>query len=133
MQWTMLLKVLKSNYKEVIGIIIMLIAIFLCLNNTYKRGYASGVNDTKVEVTKMQEKLQEAQEQALKQMVDEQNKINEHSRQYEERKVERELEERVRYVTVQKIIEKPIYHNECIDTDGLSELNDAINEANRTK
>lgn len=45
---------------------------------------------------------------------------------YQVQKAAREQKERVRYVQVQKIVEKPVYRNVCLDADGLRELNAAI-------
>lgn len=48
------------------------------------------------------------------------------SADYQRDKAAREEKERVQYVEVQKIIEKPVYHRDCLDADGLHELNRAI-------
>ena len=48
------------------------------------------------------------------------------SADYQTAKAENEQKERVRYVQVQKIIERPVYRNVCLDADGLRELNAAI-------
>lgn len=48
------------------------------------------------------------------------------SKDFQTAKAEREQKERVRYVTVQKIVERPVYINDCIDDDGLHQLNAAI-------
>ncbi|MBS5835209.1 MAG: hypothetical protein KIC74_00030 [Neisseria sp.] len=45
---------------------------------------------------------------------------------YQAGKAVREEKERVRYVQVQKIVEKPVFRNICIDSDGLSVINAAI-------
>ena len=49
---------------------------------------------------------------------------------YQSGKAVREEKERVRYVQVQKIIEKPVFRNICIDSDGLSVINAAIADGN---
>ena len=41
-----------------------------------------------------------------------------------------EIKERIRYVEVQKIVEKPIYHNVCLDDDGLQLINEAVSGVN---
>ena len=48
------------------------------------------------------------------------------SADYQTAKAENEQKERVRYVQVQKIIERPVYREHCLDADGLRELNAAI-------
>lgn len=49
---------------------------------------------------------------------------------YQTGKAMREEKERVRYVQVQKIVEKPVFRNTCIDSDGLSIINAAIADGN---
>ena len=54
----------------------------------------------------------------------------ESSAMYQSGKAVREEKERVRYVQVQKIVEKPVFRNICIDSDGLSVINAAIADGN---
>ena len=54
----------------------------------------------------------------------------ESSAMYQSGKAVREEKERVRYVQVPKIIEKTVYRNICLDSDGLSVINDAIADGN---
>lgn len=54
----------------------------------------------------------------------------ESSAMYQTGKAVREEKERVRYVQVQKIVEKPVYRNICVDADGLSVINAAIADGN---
>ena len=49
---------------------------------------------------------------------------------YQTGKAVREEKERVRYVQVQKIVEKPVFRNICVDSDGLSVINAAIDDGN---
>lgn len=49
------------------------------------------------------------------------------SKNYQELKSAREAEQGVQYVEVEKIVLKPIYFNDCIDDDGVSAINNAIN------
>lgn len=57
---------------------------------------------------------------------------NEHARKssaaYQAQKAAREEKERVRYVQTLKIIEKPVYRNVCLDADGVSIVNAAIDD-----
>ena len=48
------------------------------------------------------------------------------SAQYQAEKSKRENKERIRYVEVQKIVERPVYRSDCLDADGLRQLNNAI-------
>ena len=54
----------------------------------------------------------------------------ESSAMYQTGKAVREEKERVRYVQVQKIVEKPVFRNVCVDSDGLSVINAAIADGN---
>lgn len=54
----------------------------------------------------------------------------ESSAAYQTGKAVREEKERVRYVEVQKIVEKPVYRNVCVDSDGVSVINAAITDGN---
>lgn len=54
----------------------------------------------------------------------------ESSAAYQTGKAVREEKERVRYVQVQKIVEKPVYRNVCVDSDGVSVINAAIADGN---
>ena len=54
----------------------------------------------------------------------------ESSAMYQTGKAVREEKERVRYVQVQKIVEKPVFRNICVDSDGLSVINAAIADGN---
>lgn len=52
------------------------------------------------------------------------------SEKYQAAKAVREEKERVRYVQVPKIIEKTVYRTTCLDSDGLSVINAAIDDGN---
>ena len=52
------------------------------------------------------------------------------SEKYQSGKAVREEKERVRYVQVQKIVEKPVFRNVCVDSDGLAVINAAIADGN---
>lgn len=52
------------------------------------------------------------------------------SEKYQTGKAVREEKERGRYVKVQKIVEKPVFRNVCVDSDGLSVINAAIADGN---
>ena len=48
------------------------------------------------------------------------------SEKYQSEKAVREEKERVRYVQVPKLIERVVYRNVCVDSDGLSVINATI-------
>lgn len=69
----------------------------------------------------------EQERNAIKQsVIDFQLNANTVSKEYEEQKVQREIEYKTIVKTVEKIVEKPVYLNECIDQEGL----DLINQMN---
>lgn len=47
---------------------------------------------------------------------------------YQAEKAVREEKERVRYVQVPKLVERVVYRNGCVDSDGLSVINAAIDD-----
>lgn len=59
-------------------------------------------------------------------VIDKSKQDRESSAIYQSSKAVREEKERVRYVQVQKIVEKPVFRNVCIDSDGLSVINAAV-------
>ena len=62
--------------------------------------------------------------------IEKAKKDRETSAAYQTGKAVREEKERVRYVQVQKIVEKPVFRNTCLDSDGLSVINAAIADGN---
>ena len=49
---------------------------------------------------------------------------------YQAGKAVREEKERIRYVQVPKLIERVVYRNMCVDSDGVSVINAAIADGN---
>jgi len=47
---------------------------------------------------------------------------------YQAGKAVREEKERVRYVQVPKLVERVVYRNVCVDSDGVSSINAAITD-----
>ena len=45
---------------------------------------------------------------------------------YQAGKAVREEKERIRYVQVQKIVEKPVYRQNCLESDGVDLINQAL-------
>ena len=77
--------------------------------------------------TKCTAKIQEIEQKQLKALAEKQNEINKVSAAYE---AEKSVQHRqVETVTreVQKIVEHPIYLNNCFDDSGLQQLNSLIN------
>ena len=60
-------------------------------------------------------------------LVEEKREVaQEASTKFEEKKVANEVQYRTVTVTLEKIIDRPVYLNQCLDDDGLRVLNDQI-------
>ena len=70
--------------------------------------------------------IQEIERKQVKALAEAQNKANKASAEYEQVKAEQRTKVETVTRTVQKIVERPIYLNRCIDDDGLSEINNLI-------
>lgn len=80
----------------------------------YRRGYGAAMSE-------VSERLKAA-------AIEHAEHARKTSAAYQAQKAAREEKERVRYVQVQKIVEKPVYRNVCLDADGVRELNAAIDD-----
>ena len=61
-----------------------------------------------------------------KQATAQQTAAHKASTEYQAEKATNEQKEKIRYVEVQKIINRPVYRNVCLDSDGLHIINQAI-------
>ncbi|MDD9320349.1 hypothetical protein M0O54_09490 [Acinetobacter lactucae] len=75
--------------------------------------------------------IQDIERKQVQALADAQNEFNQVSAEYEQLKSEQRT--KVEYVEreVQKIIERPVYLNRCIDSDGVYQINSLV-EAKRT-
>lgn len=90
-------------------------AVAVCLiygQTQYRKGYTAATAAISAELAKT------AQAQAAKQHAAD--------AAYQKQKAADAAAERVQYVEIEKIIERPVYRNVCLDDDGLRELNRAI-------
>ena len=71
-------------------------------------------------------KIQELNDDQQKALIEKQNKINKVSADYEQLKSEQRVITETKIREVQKIIERPVYSNVCIDSDGLRSINSLI-------
>ena len=71
-------------------------------------------------------KIQKIKDDQQKVLVEKQNNINRVSADYEQIKSEQRVITETKIREVQKIIERPVYHNVCIDDDGLRIINSLI-------
>ncbi|MDF2418020.1 hypothetical protein GWP85_10950 [Acinetobacter beijerinckii] len=75
---------------------------------------------------KCMSQIQEIERKQVKALAEAQNKANKASAEYEQIKAEQRAKVETVTRTVQKIVERPLYFNRCIDDDGLSEINSLI-------
>ncbi|ARG18736.1 TPA: hypothetical protein JIZ13_00295 [Acinetobacter nosocomialis] len=111
-------------WREIIIVILaFLLAITLAILN-FKIG------ELKKSDQKCLSQIQEIENKNLKALTEKQNQFNQVSADYE--KLRSEQNTKVETVTreVQKIVERPIYLNRCIDDDGVYQINDLIKAGN---
>ncbi len=108
--------ILLKKYWRYLAVIIAIIGLVFWWDASVKKAYQKGRDDMTLEISNRlkEEAIKKAQEQRAQ------------SEQYQDQKAEREEKERIRYVEVQKIVERPVYRNVCIDSDGVSVINAAI-------
>ena len=98
---------------------------FICIGQLAYTNHLSG--KLQEAETKCTAKIQEIEQKQLKALAEKQNEINKVSADYETAKsVQRRQVETVTR-EVQKIVEHPIYLNNCFDDSGLQQLNSLIN------
>jgi len=71
-------------------------------------------------------KIQEIEQKHLKALAKKQNEINKVSADYETEKSAQRRQVETVTREVQKIIERPVYLNNCFDSDGVSAINSLI-------
>jgi uncharacterized protein YlxW (UPF0749 family) len=73
-------------------------------------------------------KIQKLKDDQQKSLIEKQNKINKVSADYEQLKSEQRVKVETVTREVQKIVERPVYSNICIDADGLRIINSLISD-----
>lgn len=112
--------ILLKKYWRYLAVIALLIGILFWWNADVKKAYQKGRDDMALEISNR------LKEEAIKQAEE----FRASSEKYQTDKAERQEKERIQYVEVQKIVERPVYRNVCIDSDGLSVINAAIADGN---
>lgn len=116
----MTLFLILSKFREIlIGLLAFLLIICLGLLN-YKTG------QLKEAQAKCATKIHELKDEQQKALIKKQNEVNTVSAEYEQLKSEQRVITETKIREVQKIIERPVYHNVCIDNDGLRNINSLI-------
>ena len=97
---------------------------FICLGQlVYTNHLAEKLNESEAKCTA---KIQEIEMKQLKALAEKQNLINQVSADYEQVKSEQRIKVETVTREVQKIIERPVYNNVCLDDDGVSAINSLI-------
>lgn len=97
---------------------------FICIGQlVYTNHLAGKLNESEAKCTA---KIQEIERKQLKALAEKQNLINQVSADYEQVKSEQRIKVETVAREVQKIIERPVYNNVCLDDDGVSAINSLI-------
>ena len=106
------------KYKKWIAVAVF---IFIYIVQIAYTNHLSGkLQDTDQKCRAKIQKLKDDQQKAL---IEKQNKVNKVSADYEQLKSEQRVKVETVTREVQKIIERPIYNNVCIDDTGLQHIN----------
>lgn len=109
----------KSKYWIAIAVLS-----FICLGQlVYTNHLAGKLNESEA---KCIAKIQEIERKQLKALAEKQNLINQVSADYEQVKSEQRIKVETVTREVQKIIDRPVYNNVCLDDDGVSAINSLI-------
>ena len=108
---------LLKNWKLIAGLVIFAIVIGAWQADR-KAEYQRGRDEMAAEISG---RLKDA-------AIEKAKEDRESSTVYQAGKAVREEKERVRYVQVPKLIERVVYRNGCVDSDGLSVINAAIDD-----
>ncbi|ENV09561.1 hypothetical protein F966_02219 [Acinetobacter higginsii] len=76
------------------------------------------------------EQIQKIERAHVEALAKQQDKVNKVSADYEKLRSEQRTKVETVTRTVQKIVERPIYLNRCIDDDGLQQINSLIEAGN---
>ncbi|MDQ8951928.1 hypothetical protein RFH42_03035 [Acinetobacter rudis] len=99
---------------------------FICLGQlAYTNHLAGKVKKAEIQC---QQKIQKLKDDQQKELVKAQDKVNQASTDYEKLKSEQRVKNEVVIKEVQKIIDRPVYRNICIDDDGVRQLNSLISK-----
>lgn len=107
----------------IIGVLAIFLIIALALLN-------HKIGQLKVADQKCNEQIQKIERAQVEALAKQQDKINKVSADYEKLRSEQRAKVETVTRTVQKIVERPIYLNRCIDDDGLQQINSLIETRN---
>jgi len=104
-------------------IIICFLAFLLVIALALLNHKIGQLNEAEQKCTEQIQKIERAQAESL---AKQQDKVNKVSADYEKLRSEQRAKVETVTRTVQKIVERPIYLNRCIDDDGLQQINSLI-------
>ncbi|ENX63608.1 hypothetical protein F885_00350 [Acinetobacter higginsii] len=104
-------------------IIIGFLAFFLVITLALLNHKIGQLKEADQKCNEQIQKIERAQVEAL---AKQQDKVNKVSADYEKLRSEQRTKVETVTRTVQKIVERPIYLNRCIDDDGLQQINSLI-------
>ena len=114
-------------YQVIIVVLVCLNLSLIALSVIQTIRLKSAINQLDVIESKHLAEKEKEKYEYLEDLMEKQGEINEISSEYEALKQKQLEGQRVIYKTVEKIVDRPIYRNVCIDDDGLSEINKAVN------
>lgn len=117
---------LKKFYQVIIVVLVCFALSLIALSVIQTVRLNSALHKLEVIDSKHLAEKEKEKSEYLADLMEKQGEINAISSEYEALKQEQAEKQRVIYKTVEKIVDRPIYRNVCIDDDGLSEINSAI-------
>lgn len=118
---------LKKSYQAIIVVLVCFNLSLMALSVIQTIRLKSAIHELEVIESKHLAEKEKEKSEYLEALIEKQGEIEEISSEYEALKQEQAEKQRVIYKTVEKIVDRPIYRNVCLDDDGLSEINKAIN------
>ncbi|OEY95969.1 hypothetical protein BJD20_12730 [Acinetobacter proteolyticus] len=108
-------------------ILIGFLAFFLVITLALLNHKIGQLKDADQKCNEQIQKIERAQVEAL---AKQQDKVNKVSADYEKLRSEQRTKVETVTRTVQKIVERPVYFNRCIDDDGVQQINSLIEAGN---
>lgn len=118
---------LKKFYQVIIVVLVCFSLSLMALSVIQTIRLNSAIHELEVIESKHLAEKEKEKSDYLESLMEKQGEINAISSEYEALRQEQSEKQRVIYKTVEKIVDRPIYRNVCLDDDGLSEINKAVN------
>lgn len=121
--------IILRNWKFIISCAVIISGCMLANNyakKLYNNGFTAGMASAQPKIDAAYKKIAMMEQEALKLATQHAAQMAKASEEYQKIKAENEKKQKVQYVEVQKIVEKPVYSNNCLSDDGVSAINRAI-------